>query len=1007
MSLLATLKTVRKRNLLVPEVLQTSMMDCGPATLKSVFDGFRRPINLERLRERCQTDVDGTSIAAMQETADRLGLEVSQVMVPKDSLLLPEATCLPAIIFLINPDGLLHFVTIWNQIGSRVQVMDPARGRVWIGEKQLLASVATPTLMLPKTRWRAWAGGPDFAGPLLAKMRLAGLGEAEAQHLLESAKSDTTVRSLAALDAATRMVRSLIGAGALARGAAGRQLLRSAFETDRVADKPSIPRPYWICLPGISPNHVAATGAVLLCIEGVKDDAAVFDNESAPPAGAPDDAPPGAPVIVQAAPGIRGTMPLPGAPASPSRLPPTMHVPPVPMLGPRGTTVDAVLGRASGYQAPAIRTTRLSVSDDKPDARRSLAARASMVGGENTARMSIWSGAVVPKEVLQELRAESVRPHQIFARMMWEDSRLAVTLVGGLLVLGMGTSVLDALVMRGVSELVGRMNLVAHRLVAIAAVVLFLILALLFEFAQAHLVQRLARGLEARLRVAFLEKLPRLEDRYFRSRPISDMASRAHLLQTLRGVPRFAVDLIAGVLRLITTAGVLVWLEPRLWKLSAFLLFICLCVPFVSYRLLDEAMARMRILGATLYRFYLDALLGVVPIRVHGAERAVRREHEGILTEWVRSSLAVETRTLSIRAVERLMGTFVAVAIVVLFVRTGGDLRALLLVALFAQRLPGEAEALVGVVRRYPLLKHDALRLFEPLAASETEPINLPKRRSRERSGVTLNFIGVTAVAGGRPIVSDVNLIIARGQHVAIVGPSGAGKSSLVSILLGWLFITEGRVLVDGRPLDAQRLAQLREETAWVDPAVQLWNTSLLENLLYGHGDDALAHLEDGLTGADLLDVIERLPDGLQSKLGEGGARVSGGQGQRVRFGRGLLKRDARLVILDEPFRGLERDKRRKLLRRARQLWSKATILFVSHDVGDTTDMDRVLVVKDGGVIEDGAPADLLRGETEYRDLVEGDQRALAEVWGKPEWKRLRITDGRLETSDSRAKGST
>jgi ATP-binding cassette subfamily B protein len=990
MSVIATLKATRQRKLFIPEVLQTSMMDCGPATLKSVFDGFRRPINLERIRERCQTDVDGTSISAMQETADRLGLEAAQVMVPKDSLLLPEAACLPAIIFLVNPDGLLHFVTVWNKIGRWVQVMDPGRGRVWMRDKALLDHVALPTLMLPKSRWRAWAGGPDFAGPLRAKMRAVGVGSAKTEALLASANADETVTSLAALDAATRMVQSLIDAGALARGEAARQLLTRAFETDRVSAKPSIPRPYWICGPGPTPNHVAATGAVLLCIEGVKPDAELLADEEPRP-GEPQ--PGGAPEILVPVHGMRGTAPLPGiVPSGSASSPGRSSV---------RSTLEALEGMK--YPAPAIRTTRLSVGVTE-DVRRSLATRATKIGAEGMSRMSIWAGPAVPKEVMRDLRAPTVRPHRIFARLLWEDSRLGVTLVGGFLLLSMGTSVVDALLMRGISDLVGRMNLVAHRVVAIAAVALFLGLALLFELAQAHLVQRLARGLEARLRVAFLEKLPRLEDRYFRSRPISDMASRAHLLQTLRGIPRFAVDLSSGVLRLITTTGVLIWLEPRLWKLACVLLAVCLSVPLVSYRLLDEAMARMRILGATLFRFYLDALLGVVPIRVHGAERAVRREHEGILTEWIRSSLSVETRALSVRAFERLLGTAVAVSIVVVFVQGGGDLRALLLVALFAQRLPGEAEALVGVVRRYPLLKHDALRLFEPLAASETDPITLPKRRVGSLTGVDILFNDVTAVAGGRPIVANVKLGIPRGQHVAIVGPSGAGKSSLVSILLGWLFVTEGRVLIDGRPLDAQRLAQLRDETAWVDPGIQLWNASLVENLLYGHGDAALPYLEDALASADLLEVIERLPDGLQSSLGEGGAKVSGGQGQRVRLGRGLLKRDARLVILDEPFRGLERDKRRELLRRARARWAHATILFVSHDVGDTLDMDRVLVIDDGSVVEDGAPAELLATETAYRKLVEGDQSALREVWGRPEWSRLRVVDGRVEPQAAGAK---
>lgn len=939
MSLVAALRALRGRTLLVPETLQTSLMDCGPSTLKSVFDGHRRPINLERLRERCQTDVDGTSLSAMRDVAERLGLDVDTVMMPRDSVLVPEASALPAIVVLRNPDGLLHFVLAWNQIGSFVQVMDPGRGRSWISEKRLLEQLSEHTLELPTARWREWAGGDDFRAPLLAKMRALGIAGSECARLFEDASRDPSPWSLAALDAATRFVRNLVDAGAVPRGGSALQLVVRAFQSDRdPASAPTIPAPFWICRPGRTPEHVRSTGALALVVAGVREDA---DLEEEAPAAS--------------------------------------------QIAPRRTLA-------------ATRLSTVGVMTDVHSFARRGTRTGTMAGSD---RMTMWAGPVVPRSVMAELRADTVRPHRVFARLLWEDSRSAVLLVGAVVALGTVTGVLDALLMRGLSDMLGRMNLVAHRLVAIAAVVAFLALALVFELAQSHLVQRLARGLELRLRVAFLEKLPKLEDRYLRSRPTSDLASRAHLLQTLRGVPRFAVDASSGLLRLVTTAAVLAWLEPRLWKIALVMLVVCIALPLVSYKLLDEAMARVRVLGANLYRFYLDALLGAVPIRVHGGERSVRREHESILTEWVRSQMAVEARSVALRGAERLFGTFVAITTVIAFVRMGGDVRALLLVAFFAQKLPGEAEALVGVMRRYPLLRHDAMRLFEPLAAAEEDvAVTSRPRDGASPVGVEIALRGVVAVAGGQTVLDGIDLEVRPGEHVAIVGPSGAGKSSLVGVLLGWMYVADGRVLVDRRPLDHQRLSQLREETAWVDPAIQLWNASLVENVLYGHGDEALAELEEALAGSDLFDVVERMPDGLQSSLGESGAKVSGGQGQRVRVARALLAKHARLVILDEPFRGLERAKRQELLRRARQRWKHATLLFVTHDIGDTLEMDRVIVVEDGVVAEDGSPEELLAAEGAYHALFHADRSALDEVWGRPEWRRYALDDGRLVGGD-------
>ena len=117
-----------RRRFLAPEVVQTSAMDCGPASLKCLLEGFGIPVSYGRLREACQTDVDGTSIDTIEEVAVQLGLEAEQVMVPDDHLLLPEAESLPAVAVTQLANGITHFVVIWRRHGRFVQVMDPGVG---------------------------------------------------------------------------------------------------------------------------------------------------------------------------------------------------------------------------------------------------------------------------------------------------------------------------------------------------------------------------------------------------------------------------------------------------------------------------------------------------------------------------------------------------------------------------------------------------------------------------------------------------------------------------------------------------------------------------------------------------------------------------------------------------------------------------------------------------------------------------------------------------------------
>jgi ATP-binding cassette subfamily B protein len=182
---------------------------------------------------------------------------------------------------------------------------------------------------------------------------------------------------------------------------------------------------------------------------------------------------------------------------------------------------------------------------------------------------------------------------------------------------------------------------------------------------------------------------------------------------------------------------------------------------------------------------------------------------------------------------------------------------------------------------------------------------------------------------------------------------------------------------------------------------VQLWNRSLLDNLRYGVGDDGAA-AGAVLEAAELIPVIEKLPGGMQTTLGEGGRLLSGGEGQRVRFGRGLQRPGVRLAILDEAFRGLERGRRHMLLDSARHRWAHATLLNITHDINDTRNFDRVLVMDGGRIVEDGSPKELSRhAGSRYRALLDAEQSVRERVWSDGGWRTLRLDEGRLREEEA------
>ena len=212
-----------RRRLIVPEVVQTSAMDCGPAVLACLLQGFGIPAEYGRLREACQTDVDGRSIDTIEALAGRLGLDAEQVMVPTDHLVLPEARALPALLVVRLPEGLTHFVLAWRRHGPLVQVMDPALGRRWMTAGRLLDEVYVHRHPIPAADWFAWACSEEFRRPLARRLSALGIGRDDDGRITAAMAGGW--RSLAALDATTRFVASLVRSSGVARGRPALRLL--------------------------------------------------------------------------------------------------------------------------------------------------------------------------------------------------------------------------------------------------------------------------------------------------------------------------------------------------------------------------------------------------------------------------------------------------------------------------------------------------------------------------------------------------------------------------------------------------------------------------------------------------------------------------------------------------------------------------------------------------------------------------------------------------------------
>lgn len=220
----------------------------------------------------------------------------------------------------------------------------------------------------------------------------------------------------------------------------------------------------------------------------------------------------------------------------------------------------------------------------------------------------------------------------------------------------------------------------------------------------------------------------------------------------------------------------------------------------------------------------------------------------------------------------------------------------------------------------------------------------------------------------GRPVISQLNMSIAPGESVALVGPSGAGKSSMVNLLPRFYDVTSGQVLIDGKDIREYTLASLRQQIGIVQQDVFLFDGTIRENVLYGRLDASEAEVEEAIRAAKLDQVIEQLPDGLDTAIGERGVRLSGGQKQRLSIARIFLKNPS-ILILDEATSALDTKTEQYIQQSFDQLAKGRTSLVIAHRLATIQHVDRIVVVTEAGVVESGSHQELLALDGHYAAL--------------------------------------
>ncbi|MFJ5230009.1 ABC transporter ATP-binding protein [Kitasatospora sp. NPDC088391] len=233
---------------------------------------------------------------------------------------------------------------------------------------------------------------------------------------------------------------------------------------------------------------------------------------------------------------------------------------------------------------------------------------------------------------------------------------------------------------------------------------------------------------------------------------------------------------------------------------------------------------------------------------------------------------------------------------------------------------------------------------------------------------IDFQSVGHTYPGAAAPSVTGFDLTVRPGETVALVGGSGAGKSTVLNLVIGFLRPTEGRILLDGRDMEELDLRSYRTFLSVVPQESILFEGSIRENVTYGLKDVPEETVRAALRDANALEFIERLPDGLDTVVGERGARLSGGQKQRLAIARALI-RDPRVLVLDEATSALDSRSEALVQEALARLVRGRTVFVVAHRLSTVRGADRIVVMEHGRIAEIGSHAELLRTGGPYAGL--------------------------------------
>ena len=379
----------------------------------------------------------------------------------------------------------------------------------------------------------------------------------------------------------------------------------------------------------------------------------------------------------------------------------------------------------------------------------------------------------------------------------------------------------------------------------------------------------------------------------------------------------------------------------------------------------------------------VDSLINFETVKYFGNEEHEARRFDGAMRDYERA--AIKTRT-SLSILNTGQAAVVALGITMIMIMAAQGIAAgtmtlgdFVMVNAYLIQIAMPLNFLGTVYREIKQSLVDLEVMFD-LLHSEAEVVDRAGARPLAVTGGEIVFEHVDfGYDPRRPILRDVSFTVPAGRTVAIVGPSGAGKSTLSRILFRFYDVTGGRVLIDGQDIRDVTQDSLRAAIGIVPQDTVLFNDTIFYNLAYGDPGASRDRVEGAARMARIHDFVRALPDGYDTKVGERGLKLSGGEKQRVAIGRAILKGPA-ILMFDEATSALDTKTEREIQKSLDEVSKNRTTLVIAHRLSTVVGADQILVLEEGRIVERGRHAALLARAGIYAAMWQRQQSAAKEL---------------------------